>query len=369
MSIDEDFFSKYTPLVTHFCAQFRVPLSEHLGNTPQPFFPSFGTRYADAPLRVAFVGMETRGWGNAKEFIEKAHIDARAVLRADLEYFRGLDFCDWTNNFGYTFFDFVLFFLSRIHKLPDFKVLKRRLNKNILQSFAWGNCNAIERYEVTSKKKGVPYDVWKAVKDASVPIDQAKFIIEAFSPDVLIILWKRMSPAAYFEGMDYVHVSSEGDVDHFTLKAGKVHVFRIPHPQNMRWGRGREYFADRLAAQFAQHGFSVEFPTVLQASVNSERFIRSLVHAIPAGTSKFECVEWLANRLGEKENLMTIPALTCILNELGYRTNYGSNYVGGRGTYRLVKSVYDRCCSRGDNATARRIAEAFVRPNGEYAYA
>jgi hypothetical protein len=39
---------------------------------------------------------------------------------------------------------------------------------------------------------------------------------------------------------------------------------------------------------------------------------------------------------------MSIPALCELLNGKGYKTNYGALYDAGRGSYRLVRSVYHR---------------------------
>ena len=65
---------------------------------------------------------------------------------------------------------------------------------------------------------------------------------------------------------------------------------------------------------------------------------------------------------------MSVPALVQLANRAGYRTNYGAEFSGGRGSYRLVRGAYDRAKKRGDDEAATQIAEAFRKPDFSYAY-
>ena len=57
------------------------------------------------------------------------------------------------------------------------------------------------------------------------------------------------------------------------------------------------------------------------------------------------------------------------LNRNHFMTSYGSPYAGGRGTYTLINAtwhwVHDEL---GLEEEAKAIAEAFVKPDGTYAY-
>ncbi|WP_343662622.1 hypothetical protein [Chryseobacterium mucoviscidosis] len=56
------------------------------------------------------------------------------------------------------------------------------------------------------------------------------------------------------------------------------------------------------------------------------------------------------------------------LNHNNFKTNYGTNYSGKRGTYTLVKSVYKDLVKLGQQYYADKVALAFVKKNGTYAY-
>ena len=57
------------------------------------------------------------------------------------------------------------------------------------------------------------------------------------------------------------------------------------------------------------------------------------------------------------------------LNRNKFLTSYGTEYQGGRGTYRLIRQTWEWL--ENDlklTAEAESVARAFVKPNGEYAY-
>jgi len=56
------------------------------------------------------------------------------------------------------------------------------------------------------------------------------------------------------------------------------------------------------------------------------------------------------------------------LNRNKFSTSYGSQYNGGRGTYTLIRETWRWVHEMGLDDEAKKIAEAFVRPDGDYAY-
>lgn len=84
--------------------------------------------------------------------------------------------------------------------------------------------------------------------------------------------------------------------------------------------------------------------------------------------NKKEYVGHLANALVSNKATMTAENLANHLNEVGFETGYGTEYAGGRGTYTLIHSIYDWFVSNGDQANADKVAQAFVKPDGTYAY-
>ena len=84
---------------------------------------------------------------------------------------------------------------------------------------------------------------------------------------------------------------------------------------------------------------------------------------------KKEYIRRLFNFLVENETKMTGKNLADHLNWNGYRTNSGDKYVGERGIYTLIHSVYDWLVYSIDSQDeADNIAKAFQKPDGSYAY-
>ncbi|AGH81272.1 hypothetical protein PCNPT3_06660 [Psychromonas sp. CNPT3] len=76
----------------------------------------------------------------------------------------------------------------------------------------------------------------------------------------------------------------------------------------------------------------------------------------------------LATFLSNQGKVMSGEELAVHLNRNGFRTSYGSKYKGGRGTYKLIKSIWSTHDSAEERNEADNVANAFVKPNGGYAY-
>lgn len=83
---------------------------------------------------------------------------------------------------------------------------------------------------------------------------------------------------------------------------------------------------------------------------------------------KKEYIGHLATALISNSKTMTGESLANHLNEIGFETSYGAEYTGGRGTYTLIHATYDWFVSNGNPSTADKIAKAFVKPDGTFAY-
>ena len=84
--------------------------------------------------------------------------------------------------------------------------------------------------------------------------------------------------------------------------------------------------------------------------------------------NKYEFVAWMAVELRKRDTYMSVPALIDMVNARGYTTNYGTSFEGGRGSYKLVSGTYRRMMEVDSPDRAQAVAEAFRRPNFEYAY-
>ena len=76
----------------------------------------------------------------------------------------------------------------------------------------------------------------------------------------------------------------------------------------------------------------------------------------------------LAHTLVQNNATMRVSTLAELLNENHYLTEYGTEYEGGRGTYKFLSSLYSYFMELGNNPAADEIASAFVKADGNYAY-
>lgn len=66
---------------------------------------------------------------------------------------------------------------------------------------------------------------------------------------------------------------------------------------------------------------------------------------------------------------MSAEELADHLNRNNFLTSYGTEYQGGRGTYKLIKETWD-WLQNGLKLPneAKKVATAYVKPDGTYAY-
>lgn len=227
--IKNDFAATYSPLITEFIENVRHLNCEGI---PEPFLPVCGELYPEANTRIMFVGMETRGWGHAPDFIKRATNGCAQLFAEALEEFNELEFCFWGNNFGNSFWDFILKFLAAFHGLDDWKSLRRQEHKEILQSFAWANANAIERYQVTAQKNGVLEEDYKIFKRLSLPFDNGGYLISVFKPRLMMITnWSAHESWLQSQTVDLLVRQEISEYFwYYFLPSTQTHVLWTPHP-------------------------------------------------------------------------------------------------------------------------------------------
>jgi hypothetical protein len=77
----------------------------------------------------------------------------------------------------------------------------------------------------------------------------------------------------------------------------------------------------------------------------------------------------LATFLHSAGTKMSGEELAAHLNRNGLQTSYGTEFEGGRGTFKLIKVTYDWVNDElGLEDEARKVAEAFVKPDGTHAW-
>lgn len=362
----------YMPLIQEFCAEVTSQELGGLEKIPKPFLPLFGPKYAESPMRIVMMGQDTKGWGNVKNFLEAEASEPGSNLKADFDEFENHDFLWWgSNKTRYSFWGFVLMFLASVHGIKDWSVLRRGNYKNILNSFAWANGNAIEYFASSAQGQGAPFDSWKAVWDAGQRFNGAKHFLETLDPHVIVVMWKDMRPDTFFDGLEYTQQLGATGVRHYCVGSKNVQVFHIPHPGRMKFEpQTADYFCEQVKAAFLKTGLIVEYPAFVKSLAEAESVVKYLKTHAPSGVTntKYEFVAWVAEELQKRDSVMSVPMLMSLLNDLNYQTDYGTEYAGKRGSYRLIRGAYHRLKAAGKMESARAVAESFVQPDGRYAY-
>ena len=77
----------------------------------------------------------------------------------------------------------------------------------------------------------------------------------------------------------------------------------------------------------------------------------------------------LADSLCQHNEKMSGRELAVHLNRNNFLTSYGAEYQGGRGTYTLISATWHWIHDKlGLPDEAEKVAEAYVKPDGKYAY-
>ena len=77
----------------------------------------------------------------------------------------------------------------------------------------------------------------------------------------------------------------------------------------------------------------------------------------------------LAEFLSLHKMKMSGEELAAHLNRNDFLTEYGTSYEGGRGTYTLIRETWHWISDEfGLPDEAKKVADAYVKPDGSYAY-
>jgi hypothetical protein len=239
------FIDTYKPLAVDFVNSIR---NIQYDKIPEPFLPAYGQLYDKTETRIAFVGMETRGYGNLTDFVNLVDENPEEAIFGVFEDFNELKFCTWGSNFGNSFWDFNFKFLANFYGIDSWQRVKSGETEEILRSFAWGNTNSIERYEVTAQKKGVDYENWLAVKQASKCFDRGKYLLDVLQPQIMVILNWETNEEWLSDGVE--NVARQEIDDHFWyyfLPTTQTHVIWTAHPTWLTKNRDFDNYIKYLA--------------------------------------------------------------------------------------------------------------------------
>ncbi len=359
----------YTPLVQQFCKSMQGGSHPGLEHMPQPFLPLFGKNYERSALKFMIIGQDTKGWGNTDTFLARELASPGELLDEMFWEIDNLDFKKIGKN-THSFMGFAMALLASVHGMPNWNVLKWGGHQDILSSFAWGNANAVELWESLRKHtSGVPRKTWEAARAAGEHLNRFNHMLETLKPRVVLLTVKSIDREGFFKGFELIKmVSPDPNISHYRLEGQNVDIFHTYHPGYMRNVGGPWSFLNKLKDTLQQIGLAPDFPDFISADDSGDDVVRHLMKSAPRpdgnNQRKYDLVTWVAGELTKHKAFMSVPRLVQMANELGYRTNYGTTFSGGRGSYRLVRGAYHR-----NNAEhAKKVAEAFRKPDFTYAY-
>ena len=345
---------------------------------PAPHIPIIGASYDRAAYKMAFVGMETYGWGSMEDFIKLAEENPYDAVTL---------YEDWFNANGMvkhsgagTFWEFIIKFLAKFYQIDE-HILKSSNEdgkyNEILSSIVWGNSNAIERYHVTAKKQGAKLSAWKKVKDYSRSLDSINYIINAAHPKIIFVTYKNVDKNYILQTKDlykdvpavkYAYTTKPDDdlsYHYFYLREQQTHVFVIPHPTwiGVYSGIGLQKFINSLIETIKKYKIWKQLPTCEQ-DWESKEICRS------SSLYKYQLIAELANFLVSRNLRMTGEELQAFFNKNEIKTSYGTKYFeeGGRGIHRVIKCAWKHFYNKGEHQVALNIARAFVGKNLHYTY-
>ena len=372
---------EYAKLVKTFAKNVK---GLNIEGNPAPHIPVVGTYYDECAYKIAFVGMETYGWGNIMDFIELAE---RSPKEAVTKYEGWFNAGGMVKHSGSgTFWGFIIAFLERFYNLEPDSLKHLREDgtyHEILSSIIWGNSNAIERYEVTAKKRNVGIAEWKKVKEYSKALDSINHIIDAAKPTVIFLTYKDVDKNYIVQDSDihkeipetkytysFKHVypcdgAKDIEFRYYYLRDQQTHVFVTPHPTwiGVYSGIGFTRYIDALMQAIKEHKIWATLPKSIDDWKIKEDNRSS-------SGCKYRFIAELADFLVDRNLVMTGEELQALFNKNDIRTSYGTKYSedGGRGIHRVIKCAWNHYNKKGEYQIALNIARAFVGKNLHYTY-
>lgn len=371
MCISERFDNVYRPLVDAYVGKLLSrPAAEYQG-IPHLFLPVWGKNYQHALIRLAIVGKETRGWNpNLDQFITDYQKEQYDFANDRVE-FQHCDFTDasWMGNrpTRSSFWGFWMNVLAKTYGVSDWEDIKRGNYNIMLESFLWGNANAIETCTSDGVNANAPG--YAFAKEESHVFDSAELLQRVFAPNV-IILTCSLDEGRRYIGDKFKLVRSIDTPPISVYQNGDLYVFHAPHPNSQRWySGGAEEFARKIRDLLVEYKMFCPMPDVLTQGLSPEASEILIRECSAEKIDKFEAIARIAHELRKQKSYMTARSLCVdILNKAGHRTDYGTEYTGNcMGPCRLCAAAYWRF-EKEEHQLADDIAYAFTKDNGMYAY-
>ena len=371
--LDERRVAEYEDSIQEFKEKIK---GINLKGIPEPHLPVFGRTYDKSKYKFVFCGMETFGWGQIEDFVERTPYDS--VFASDYTI-NDFEYLGYPKNYHATFWGFILKFLSKFYDIP-FENLINKSNPDILQSFIWMNANSIERYSVTAEKENADPDSWKIVKEASKAFDDLNHVLRIANPKVVFILSSNTKREYYLNLQDYgLNVENAQDYlkltntdlnyQYFYRRDTGTHIFHLYHPTyiGLHSGRSIDDYIESIITYIKNYNVWNELPN---KENTDDYFKEETSYCKNSMDYKRKFVAELAKTLVLNDCVMSGQDLQRIFNRNSIFTTYGCEYSdnGGRGIHGTIASIWKYYHDMNDYQTAYFIARAFVKQDGSYAY-
>jgi hypothetical protein len=294
-NLTERYLEYYTPLIQGFIEIVELLPMPDIKKMPEPFHPLFGKDYEKSAQRLIFIGQDTRGWGDLREFIEAEKANPGIKLRGRIDGFQDRLFTEWGAT-RHTFWGFAMMTIAALHGRKDWALMKTGAMVEILHCIAWGNVNALELFSSTPSKLGVEEGFWEVVRGAGKHLDQFEHVWQTLRPRVVILLHKGLNSATYFGEYQVEKISQQDGITHYRLPQIQVDVFHVPHPVSMKFNEGADHFCAKLAELLIAHKLAPRFPQFLKGQADAQEVMEFLYRNGPAPgeCDKFDFVAWIA---------------------------------------------------------------------------
>lgn len=377
---DTRYQEHYGSLASRFYSELQgLNISQGiLDETPALFLPCYGELYEYSPLKIAVIGKETLGWANLAEA-------SANPLWGNTE-FRTKGPCVWRNQFWL----YVAQIIGDIYGVTKENVLSK--GTPFFPSIAWNNTLSIESTMSDS------FSGWtdendirqlNAIQKLAKTIDATNIhdFIQVFHPNVLFFLYRNKNEKESLEwqsAAELLSTLSVNDIEVSEYKIGNTIIFHMPHPNYLVKGHVQ---ADEMSSLIVQRMKSYNLRALYSTNkwYNEEnclpesqafntfvKYALGSIESIPITDFKLCAYTVIANiavGLRQQDSTMTGVLMVRILNEIPTFKDRDWLYSEeGRGPLSTIQGAYNFFKRDGKTEVADKIARAFTKKDGNYAW-
>lgn len=260
----EKYTKMYKKLLKEFFEKCKGIQFDNITSIPSIFIPGIGKNYSSAKHKILYIGIDTNDWFDLKKDIEDYKLQGDDFIEKYISRTSNFlnDIENIYNNCYSQFWEFIFRFQFKIYNIEyNEKNIINNFN-DALNSFAWGNSNAIEKEEHYRKHIVGSYDVmresYKKIKNNSKEFDKLDNVLRCLpeKPDLIIIL--NWSENLKYIGKEYIKQSLEFEkademkIELYKHQENDCYILWTRHPYSMNFYKTLfdkkkvEYYVDKI---------------------------------------------------------------------------------------------------------------------------